>query len=494
MKAGTPKTPASAAAAKPAGNHETPASVSPPLDLTFESVIHDVASWWCYTILKRGDLRLFDELDEILDSVPGPFPASSPLSIRLRLLVPWQELLKQLYTPGCTVGQKQFEGIQDKLLLLHQGFFSKTSAAEEFNSVLRMVQTHSVLSKLYDYFSKIEGLSDEQQLSTNEVLDQSSADWESIYLESDGVPPSLLDLVDKTNGWDHEDRRDHILQIVSFPDSALTYRRLKKKMQSLLLFWFENEIIDTDSEDSEVSELLRMRYRGFGYAAAEIVHKDAAKNTATPPNTPAASKIDPSRPQEETSVVVASRLASPAAKEPEKAEEKQQEQQRPIITRQDTFASESSDWSDSDDEKVPPLKMNRDEKQTRLSMPVGEPSYSEASPSQRKMSSHRKRRRLGDQYHHHRSSTHSKSTGRKLKYKHGFSDSSDSDNSVSSDFNDSDDEGTAWTQEQDAALKNGIHWNGYGNWDIILKQEKRLLGTKGKKDLQDRANMLLSNR
>ena len=424
---------------------------------------------------------MFDELDEILDSVPGPFPASSLLSIRLRLLVPWQELLKQFYTPGCTVGQKKFDGIQDKLLLLHQGFFSNTSATQEFNDVLRMVQTHSVLSKLYDYFSKTEGLSDEQQAATNKVLDQSSADWESIYLESDGVPPSLLDLVDKTNGWDHEDRRDHILQIVSFPDSALTYKRLKKKMRSLLLFWFENEIVDPNGESDDVSELLQMRYRGFGYGA---VPNDAAPIATTPGNTPAATQTDT-----EASVVVATPVAKETVEEKQQPLETEQEpreatkpspkQQEPqqlrSTSKQDTFSSDSSDWSDSDDEE-----------EVRPSMPVGEPS----SPSQRKMTSHRKRRRLDGGYQNRRLPMHTHS-----KTKSTVSDWSDSDDSDSSgsDFDDSEDEGTPWTQEQDEALKNGIRWNGYGNWEMILQQEEDLLGSKDKKDLQNRANSLLSD-
>jgi len=49
------------------------------------------------------------------------------------------------------------------------------------------------------------------------------------------------------------------------------------------------------------------------------------------------------------------------------------------------------------------------------------------------------------------------------------------------------------TQEEDEALINGIKWNGYGNWGVILKKEKRLLGSKDEKKLGDRANQLLAH-
>lgn len=499
----TDKTAAAAAGDLATNNEKTVGNPSPSTSLTFKSVIHDVASWWCYAILKHGDLRLFDELDDILDSLPGPFLASSPLSIRLRCLVPWQELLKQLYTPGCSVGEKQFEPIQDKLLLLHQGFFAQTPARGEFSDVLRMVQTHSVLSKLYNYFSKSDGTENQQENATNKILDQCNAEWESIYVGSDSVPSSLLDLVDKTNGWDFEDRRDHILQIVSFPDSSLTYKRLKKKMQSLLLRWFENEIIDSDETGAKVPELLRNRFRGIGYGDEGNMPTDAtSKNNYT------------SRLEESSSIVVRSPEAQLQDQQEQQTREEPQKPQADGMVPstqpgqvsnnkrnpdfeevQATSGWESSDddWSDSDPEEEPkPLEMRREQKnrfrrfskehrfstgqqmEKMLTMPVGEPSYSEASP-QRKMTRGRKRRRLNDR-DDHRSTFVPTNTNNY------------------SDFDDSDDEDdTIWTQQEDEALRNGIKWNGYGNWMVILKDEKRILGSKNEDELRNRANVLLAH-
>ena len=533
-----PKTPSVGGADAP-NNKSQISTFSPSLHLTFETVIQDVASWWCYAILKQGDLNLFDELDDILDSLPGPFPAASPLSIRLRCLVPWQELLKQLHTPGCSVGEKRFETIQDKLILLHQGFFSKTYGKEEFNEVLKMVQTHAVLSKLYCYFSKSDGAHTEQTNATNKLLDQSNADWESIYLESDGVPPSLLDLVDKSNGWDHEDRRDHILQIVSFPDSVLTYKQLKEKMQSLLLHWFEIEIHDSNEA---VPELLRKRYRGIGYGGEENVPKDAIRTNESFRNTIAVSNVDTRRLREETSLVMTSQQEEEEqSKEqqqksrigrrlsPKKKQQKQQQQRisenkrknNSLDQEQESLVSESSDcddWSDFEpEEELRRLKLHR-ERQKRLRnfsqeqrvsaerrmeqllpMPVGESSYSEASP-RRKLTRGRKRRHLHDQYYCHHAITNPTTTVTGLNNEQGFwgtsesTSSSSGSSSSSSDFDDSDDEVIPWTREQDEALRNGIKWNGYGNWAMILKGKFFLLGSKDEDELRNRANLLLAQR
>jgi len=510
-----------AVVATPATNNEISVYTtypSPPL--TFKAVIHDVASWWCYAILKRGDLKLFDELDNILDSLPGPILASSPLSNRLRCLVPWHELLKQLYTPGCSVGEKQFETIQDKLLLLHRGFFSKTAAKEEFNDVLRMIQTHTVLSKLYNYFSKCDDAQNDQETTTNEILNQCDAEWESIYLESDDVPPSLLDLVDKTNGWDFEDRRDHILQIVSFPDSALTYKRLKKKMQSLLFRWFEHEIIESGETGARVPELLGKRYRGIGYG----VSQDIANSTESFPDSLTATKENTHGLREDPSIVVTSPITHHHHKSRvgRRSSAKQQRQQRVSKNKQKRLSleqeetslvlepSDDVDWSDFDsEEEMRRSKLHRQrEKRFRnfsqeqrittgqriegfLSMPVGEPSYSEALP-QRTTRGRKRRRQDYRELRHH--STNIPTTRRAVSKKEHLFSITNVSTSSSSDFGDSDEQANLWTQEEDKALKNGIKWNGYGNWMVILKEEKRLLGSKGEDELRNRANTLLAHR
>lgn len=501
----------------PSANDQTPMSPSSPSrPLTFKTVIQDVASWWCYAILKKGDLKLFDELDEILDSLPGPLPASSSLSIRLRCLVPWHELLKQLYTPRCTLGEKQFETVQDKLLLLHQGFFSKTAAAEEFNTVLRMIQTHTVLSRLYKYLSKIEDAQNDQRNATIRVLDQCNAEWESIYLEANGVPPSLLDLVDKNNGWDFEDRRDHIVQIVSFPESALTYQGLKKKMQTLLLHWFEHEIDDSDENCPKVPELLGKRYRGIGYGGDNSVENDATKIFENGEITRADPKVDAEENSRGATYPSVLRKQS-RTKRPEKNTKKQRkgnglnnEDKNGLVYDSDNL----SDWSDFDpDEELRRLKLNR-ERQKKLrfqkgrqmeeelvSMPVGEPSYS--SP-ERKGFLGRSRGRLNDRDNRgHSADVPSSALSKRRKRTREQSEKTfdpkslvtkhnnwDTDDSSGSDFGDSDD-GAPWAREEDEALNNGIQCNGYGNWVAILHQEKRFLGSRNEDELRKRANILM---
>lgn len=494
-------------------------SLSP--TLTFKAVINDVASWWCYAILNQGDLRLFDELDQILDSLPGPLLATSPLSIRLRCLVPWHELLKQLYTPGCSVGEKKFETIQDKLLLLHQRFFPKTPAREEFNDVLRMVQTHSVLSKLYNYFSNSDDTGNDEEETTKKILYQCNAEWESIYLESDGIPPSLLDLVDKSNGWDFEDRRDHILQIVSFPDSSLTYKRLKKKMQSLLLHWFEHEIIDSDKTVGKVPELLEKWYRGIGYGDEQNLLEDVAKSTEAFRNSRTISEENTHLRKDASNLVTGTinrqqqkpgAGQGPSTQRQQRFSEKKrnsgsldQEQARLILESTDV-----GDWSEFDpEEELRRLKLHRERKKRFLNfsqeqristgqhldellpMPVGEPSYSEA-PSPRPTTRGRNRRRLDDRdYLQHSSIIPTKTRNRSKRLK---SVSRTIISTSCSDFSDSDEQASLWTQEEDKALQDGIKWNGYGNWVVILKKEKLILGSRDEDDLRNRANILLAHR
>jgi len=521
---------AAAAVGTPATNNDTTVYTPSPLpSLTFRAVSYDLASWWCYAILRHRDLKLFDELDNVLNTLPGPFFASSPLSIRLRCLVPWQELLKQLDTPGFSVGEKQFETIQDKLLLLHQGFFSKTPAREEFNHVLRMIQTHSVLSKLYIYFSESDSsVHNDQEDATNKIMDQCNAEWERIYLESDGVPSTLLDLVDKTNGWDFEARRDHIVEIVSFPDSALTYERLKNKMQSLLLRWFKNEIIDANENSRIVPELLGKRYRGIGYGNDEKVPQDIAKSTETFCNSPTDSEGNNSGIREDTSIVVRSPIArqqqqkqkqksrpdrrSPVKQQLQQRVSKNKRKRRNLEQDQASSVLEPSDignWSDSDlDEEPKRLNLHRERKkrfrnfpqeqrvstgrrmEELLSMSVGQPSYSEAS-TQRTTTRDRRRKRLDDRDYRHRFTTVPTTSSAESKKEQIFSNSSISSSSRS-DFG-SDEQARLWTRGEDKALKNGIKWNGYGNWKVILNEEKRLLGSRCKYELRDRANLLLAH-
>ena len=179
--------------------------------VTFQDNITDITSWWCWAILQNRDLSLFEEFEGVLQclSQTSPnIPKNSPLGIRLHCLVPWQELLKELYTEGLGIGKKKFERIQDTLVLLRQRNFPETPAEQEYKEVLRMVQTHSVLSKLHKYLSGDDALNDRNKTS-DDKLDECEAKWRTIYLDVDHIPQSLKDLVDKTKG-DCKTRKAHI--------------------------------------------------------------------------------------------------------------------------------------------------------------------------------------------------------------------------------------------------------------------------------------------
>jgi len=238
--------------------------------LTFQDSMIDVASWWCYAILKNHDLKLFDELEGVLGCL-SPIPQNSPLSLRLRCLVPWQELLEQLYTEGITIGKKIFERIQDALVLLHQRSFPQTTATteNEYKEVLIMVQTHSILSNLYKYLTGKNSSSDDETFCI--VLDKCEAQLKSIYVDVDHIPQLLKDLVDKTNDLDCRSRKDLVINIVSASDSILRYKVLQNSVQKLLLRWFEHDI------ESDIPDLLKKRYRGIGFS-------DASSNESSPKN------------------------------------------------------------------------------------------------------------------------------------------------------------------------------------------------------------------
>ena len=508
--------------------------------LTFKAIIVDVASWWCYAILKRGDLKLFDELDSILESLP-PIPAGSPLSTRLRCLVPWQELLKQLYTPGCTVGKKTFDEIQDKFVLLQASFNSRTRSRtnKEYNDILRMLQTHSVLSKLYNYLAKGDEDEDEDDddfddehtttntnTNTNTILDECDYQWRYIYLDIHQIPPSLLCLVNKNNGWDCEDRRDHIIQIVSFKDSALTYKRLKNKMQSLLLRWFEDEIDD----GGMVPELLEKRYRGIGFGdnAQQTTHPamailDAAAAAAAAASNENTRHLDAAAEDDSNSIVMRFPIVQrqKSRVDQNKSTVKQQrvssnnnnnnnnnnrKSSRSLESVLD-FNSEDESESESPDfdpeKKVKRVKLQRERRkrfkifsqqqqhqistaqrlEELLSMqPVGELYDSSTrrtttTTTPTTTSRGQKRRRQDRSYHINPRHVRAK--------RPTFSSSNSNSDSIDSEQN------IRWTKEEDNALINGIERYGYGNWPPIFKSERLILNKKGQSEMRDRANTLM---
>jgi len=377
-----------------------------------------------------------------------------------------------------------------------------------------MVQTHSVLSKLFEYFSNSDDDPEDEEEATSKMLDQSNAEWESIYLESDGVPSSLISLVDNQNGWDVEDRKDYIIQIVSSKNSSLTYKRLKKKLQSLLLRWFEHEIGHKDEAGGRVPELLKKRYRGIGYGdeenathdvsgPAKAVHKgvDVSKEKnfvgfredseifLRPPfgrkrrQQKSWAGVRPTPQQQSHQRGQQQRQQRPSNNIRKRRSREQQYQQEKLVLE----FSDDSDWSDDDsEEERKRLKLDhkqqkkfrlnqristgRQQLEGQLTMPVGEPSYPEAS---RRNTTSRCliRRRHDDRVW----TANSRMRPKEIP---AFSGS----------------KAYKWTQEQDEALKKGIKFNGYGNWMEILKEEDRFLGSRSRDELRDRANVLLTRR
>eukprot|EP00536_Pseudo-nitzschia_multiseries_P010688 jgi/Psemu1/307513/fgenesh1_kg.335_\ len=49
-----------------------------------------------------------------------------------------------------------------------------------------------------------------------------------------------------------------------------------------------------------------------------------------------------------------------------------------------------------------------------------------------------------------------------------------------------------WSQEEDEALGSGVGLNGYGNWKVILRAKKELLGSKSQDELKNRADSLIA--
>ena len=250
--------------------------------ITYKETIVEFVSWWCYAVLKHRNLSLFNELQCVLNcchrvSSSVTIQPNSSLSFQLRCLVPWHELLIQLYTEGVSVSKKRFDRVQDSLVLLHERLFAKTGATEpKYVHLVESLQTHSVLSKLYKYLSD-GATDDDDSKTTDSILKKCNERWKMIYLNEDRIPQSLMDLVDTGNGWNKNKRKDCIVQIVSAKDSTLRYRRLMDTMQSLLLRWFENEIKigDNSHKDARVSELLKIRYRGIGFGADVVADFDA---------------------------------------------------------------------------------------------------------------------------------------------------------------------------------------------------------------------------
>jgi hypothetical protein len=429
--------------------------------VTFQNNISDITSWWCCAILKNHDLSLFEEFEGVLQclSQTSPnIPKNSPLGIRLHCVVPWQELLKELYTEGFGIGKKKFERIQDTLVLLRQRNFPETSAEQEYKEVLMMVQTHSVLSKLYKYLSGDDDAAlDDKNKTSDDILDECEAKWRTIYLDVDHIPQSLKDLVDKTNGWDCKTRKAHIKHIVSSSGSILKYKILRNKMQKLLLRWFEHEI------EGDVPELLEKGYRGIGFGKiSSDNNRSLSKNII--------SNIDPDAVDKKIAEIKKSPVESPKKKSLNRNSESKLPKD-----------SSHSDSSGVDEKKeVELLEMKRKRKNiprssmmegASLSVPAGESSF---SPN-KKHHIVKKGRHNVEKGRHNFDGSYSIS-----KPSRWDSDSSEVENNI-----------IRWSKEEDIALENGIQRYGFGNWKAIIKSSGEIFASKNKTDLKDRAKILI---
>jgi hypothetical protein len=436
--------------------------------VTFQATITDITSWWCILLLKNHDLSLFEEFEGVLQCLSqtsSNIPKKSPLGIRLHCLVPWQELLKQLYTDGFGIGKKKFERIQDTLVLLRQRNFPETPAEQEYKEVLMMVQTHSVLSKLHKYLSGDDAvaLNDDKNKTSDDILDECEAKWRTIYLDVDHIPQSLKDLVDKTNGWGCKTRKAHIKHIVSSSGSILTYKILRNKMQKLLLRWFEHEI------EGDVPELLEKGYRGIGFGDISSNKHSLSKNITS------SSSINPDAVDEKIAEIKSP--VEPPPKEKEKSLKVKSESKLPKDSSHSDFSCD-----DEKEEEVELLEMKRKRKKiSKSSMIEGESLSMPASESSFSPKNKRSKHTVKQESHNIEKGRHNFDGSYSIsKPSQWDSDSSEVENNI-----------IRWSKEEDIVLENGIQRYGFGNWKAIIKSSGEIFASKNKTDLSDRAKILI---
>ena len=548
---------------------------------TNKMVVIDLASWWCYAILKGEDLRLNYRFEDVLDFL-GDAVKNSPIYIRLRCSGVWEDFLK-LEKPGnASGGTKQRKTVLDRFILLGEECFPNSLAEDKFNEVSRMLQTHTKLSKLYDYFDSIgDDKSERRSMNTgrgaageehkyehdsshDHILDQCNAELKAIYLGFDDggmpmhMPASLVDLVNTTNGWDIVHRMDRIGQIIacstktststSSMSSNLAYKNLKTKLQSLLLYWFEHEIIETGK--------LEKRYRGIGFGSKSESEKNNNDNDKLPDftndvrngnadsavgvpnenshhllqheneNAPFVTRSLTSRQQRQpTRTKTRGERSSPVPDDPNQ-QQQQYKPQRVLVlsnrkrkrnlreqendfslsnkghdenfTNDDDDGSSDREESDQEERNRSKIYMHNERKwRLRNNFPIRQQQRKKCRSSGRQLEDEpssfsdkydlrQKAFPNGQKQRHYRRDR--VSTTRRM-----TSSTIDDDPSTSDDSCD-DDEEELWTQEQDDALQKGMTWNGYGNWKTISRAEKELLGSKGQDELRDRANLLLARR
>jgi hypothetical protein len=233
----------------------------------------DSANWWCHYILQNTRLELFDQFSDVLNCLePRHLQEGSPLTIRLKCLAVWKELLRQT-TPrrssSVSSGDDQatttippplesrsYVAAQDKLMLLRHNFFEQdTAVVEEFWDVIQTIQVHDELSILYGKM-KCEGDDSE---NVQDALDEALQKGQAIfYYQYHQVPQALQDIVVKENGFTVEQRMAGIVDVLNNNQSRCATKYLLLKTQLLLLHWCERRI------PGGAPALVKSKYKGVG--------------------------------------------------------------------------------------------------------------------------------------------------------------------------------------------------------------------------------------
>lgn len=258
--------------------------------IAFSDTMMDMANWWCHYILQNSKLELFDEFSDVLEYL-APIQEGSALSIRLHCLVVWQELLKQT-SPKTAISadndaeakhpppleSRDFEAVQDKLVLLHTRYFLHDMAAmQEYQEVVRTIRVHHELSILYGKLKEDGDNPEEVNAALDEALSKGRDD---IYFgDNYQIPAELQTIVVKENGLSAKQRLQGIEDVINNDDSELAVKWLLLKTRMVLLHWCEREV------PGGVPYLVLAKYRDVG-----VITRDPGRgidNAATQNNSAA---------------------------------------------------------------------------------------------------------------------------------------------------------------------------------------------------------------
>jgi hypothetical protein len=350
-------------------------SMNSPDPPTFQETIEDLANWWCHCILQNKDLQLFEELEPLLELL-SPLESRSPFCIRLHCLAVWQELLKQTVgrtqtnnnnndddddddddddsdntrLPPPALKQRDFSVLQDRIVLLHNDFFSQNQSTpiELYQEVVRLVRVHDELSSLYKFLDDDDQRTEEEISARLEESLQKGRD-EIYFGDQQVIPEELKELVDQDNGWDASERKEYIRRLVFDNESRLCCKELQHKMQLLLLHWCEWQL-----GDGTAPELVQLGYR------------DLSTKTSPPTQDDNNNHNENRRPQR--------RRVTAAAPFAERS-------------REQHFDSDDDDTKNAEEDDPPPPSANR-----KHSLEEGPPSASSSSTTKRRRMTEKGRR------------------------------------------------------------------------------------------------------